>query len=55
MIKAAFQLSFMAFAVNIINRHGPNNEMRRQLNPKKAKVLLAFYLTTNDILPALHF
>ena len=54
MIKAAFQLSFMAFAVNIINRHGPNNEMRRQLNSKKAKVL-AFYLTTNDILPALHF
>ena len=37
---AAFQLRFMAFAVDFIDRRGPSNEMRHQLKPKKAKVRL---------------
>ena len=28
MIAAAFQLSYMAVAVDVIDRHGPRNEMR---------------------------
>ena len=39
-MAAAYQLRFMAFAINVIDRRGPNNEMRRQLKPKKAKVRL---------------
>ena len=39
-MAAAFQLRLMAFAVDIINRRGPSNEMRRQLNPKKVKIRL---------------
>ena len=27
MLKAAFQLHFMALAVDVINRRGPNNKM----------------------------
>ena len=30
----------MAYAVNVIDRRGPSNEMRRQLQPKKTKVRL---------------
>ena len=37
-MAAAFQLRFMAFAVDVIDRSGSSNEMRHQLNPKKAKV-----------------
>ena len=37
---AAFQLRFMVFAVDFIDRRGPSNDMRRQLKPKKAKVRL---------------
>ena len=40
MMAAAFKLRFMAFAVDVIDRRGPNNEMRRQLKPKKAKIRL---------------
>ena len=29
-MAAAFQLCFMAFAVDVIDRRGPNNEMRGQ-------------------------
>ena len=36
-IAVAFQFRFMALA---IDRRGPSNEMRRQLQPKKAKVRL---------------
>ena len=36
-IAAAFQLCFMALTVNVISRHGPSNEMRPQLQPKKTK------------------
>ena len=39
-IAAAFQLHIMAFAVNVIDRHGPNKEMYCQLQPKKTKVRL---------------
>ena len=35
---AAFQLCFMALAVDVIDRHAPSNEMCRQLQPKKLKV-----------------
>ena len=37
-MAAAFQLHFMAFAIDVIDRRGPSNEMRHQLNSKKAKV-----------------
>ena len=40
MIAAAFQLRFVALAVNVIDRSGPSNEMRFQLQPKKTKVRL---------------
>ena len=39
-IEAALKFRFMALAVNIIDRRGPSNEMRRQLQPKKTKVRL---------------
>ena len=42
-MEAAFQLRFMAFAVDVIDRHGPSNEMRRQLKPKKAKGISSLY------------
>ena len=42
-MAAAFQFSFMALPVNIIDRHGPSNEMRCQLQLKKTKVTL-YYL-----------
>ena len=29
-MAAAFQVRFIAFAVDVIDRHGPSNEMRRQ-------------------------
>ena len=32
---AAFHFCFMALAVDVIDRCGPSNEMRRQLQPKK--------------------
>ena len=35
-MAAAFQLHFMAFAVDVIDRRGPSNKMRRQLKPKMA-------------------
>ena len=37
-IAAAFHFRFIALAVDIIDRRGPSNEMRRQLQPKKTKV-----------------
>ena len=37
---AAFQLHFMVLAIDAIDRHGPSNEMRGQLKPKRAKVRL---------------
>ena len=39
-MAATFQLRFMAFALDDINRRGHSNKMRRQLKPKKAKVRL---------------
>ena len=32
----------MAVAVDVIDRHGPSNEMRCQLQPKKTKVVLYY-------------
>ena len=37
---AAFQVCFMALAINVVDMHGPSNEMRCQLYPKKIKVRL---------------
>ena len=31
---------FMAFDADVIHRHGPNNEICRQLQPKETKVRL---------------
>ena len=42
-ISAVFQFRFMAFAVDVNDRRGPSYEMRCQLQPKKAKVML-YYL-----------
>ena len=39
-MAAAFQLRFMALAIDVFDRRGPSNEMSRQLKPKKAKVRL---------------
>ena len=39
-IVAAFQFRFMALAVDVIDKRGPSNEMRHQLQPKKTKVRL---------------
>ena len=36
----AFYFHFIAFAINVIDRRGPSNEMQRQLQPKKTKVRL---------------
>ena len=35
---AAFQFRFMALVVDVIDRCGPSNETRHQLQPKKTKV-----------------
>ena len=32
----------MTLAINVIDRHGPSNEMRRHLQPKKTKVRLYY-------------
>ena len=37
-MAAAFQLCFIAFPVNVIDRRDPSNEIRCQLKPKKAKI-----------------
>ena len=37
---AAFQLCFMALAIDVIDRHGPSYEMCRHLQPKKTEVWL---------------
>ena len=34
-MAAAFQFCFMALAIDFIDMRGPNNEIRRQLQPKK--------------------
>ena len=39
-MAAAFQFHFMALNVDVINRHGPSNEMRRHLKLKKTKARL---------------
>ena len=39
-MAAAFQFHFMALAIDVIDRRGPSNEMRHQLQPKKTKVRL---------------
>ena len=39
----------MIFAVDIINRRGPSNEIRRQLQPKKTKVTLYYCLYSSKI------
>ena len=41
-ISAAFQFHFMALAINVIDRRGPSNKMRHQLQPKKTKVRLHY-------------
>ena len=53
---AAFQFLFMALAVDVIDRRGPSNETRCQLQPKKTKVnLLAIYIAAKDVLAVLHY
>ena len=55
-ISAAFQLHFMAFA---IDRHVPSNEMRRQLQPKKTKGKLYYpfirMFISKRCLPTIHY
>ena len=55
---AAFQLHFMALAIDVIDRYGPSNEMCCQLQPKTTKVRLyhvAAYITAEDVLSALYY
>ena len=54
---AAFYFRFIALAVDVINRRGPSNEIRRQLQPKetKGKAVLAVGIAAKDILPVLHY
>ena len=40
-MAAAFQFHFMTLAVDVIDRWGPSNEMRRQLQPKKTKEIIS--------------
>ena len=47
---AAFQLRFIALAIDAIDRHDPTNEMRRQL-----QAVLAVYIAAKDVLPILHY
>ena len=47
----------MVLAVDVIDRHGPSSKMRRQLQPKKAKVRVYkpfMYIAAKDVLPILH-
>ena len=39
-MAAAFQFSFMALAVDVIDRRAPSNKMRHQLQSEKTKVRL---------------
>ena len=39
-IAVAFQLRFMARAIDVIDRHDPSKEMYRQLQSNKTKVML---------------
>ena len=43
-LSEAFQFHFMALAVDVINRRGPSDKMRRQLQLKKNKVMLYYPL-----------
>ena len=47
----------MALAIDIIDRRGPSNEMRRKLQPKKTKgkAVLALYIAARDVLLVLHY
>jgi len=45
----------MALAVDVIDRHGPSNKIRHQLQPKKTEAILAVYIATKNALPALHY
>ena len=51
-MAAAFHFRFIALAVDFIDMCGSSNEMRRQLQPKKA--VLAVYVAEKDVLPVLH-
>jgi len=44
---AAFQVYFIAFAFDVIDRHDPSDKMHRQL--------IAIYIAAKDVLPALHY
>ena len=43
----------MTLAINVIDRHEPSNEMRRQLQPKTKE--RAIYIAAKDVLPILHY
>ena len=43
----------MAVAVDVINRHGPSNEMCLHVKPKKTKV--SIHIIAKDVLPALPY
>ena len=52
---AAFEIHFMALAIDVIDKCSPSNKMRRKLQPKKTKVrlynkyYLAFYIAAKDV------
>ena len=45
MLSAAFQLYFMALAINVVNRCDPSNKIRHYLQLKKNNVTLHYPFT----------
>ena len=45
----------MALSVNVIDRCGPSNKMRRKLQSKKTKAVISVYIPAKDVLSALHY
>ena len=41
-----FSVPFYGFAIDVVDRRGPSNEIRHQLKTKRTKVTL-YYITTN--------
>ena len=42
-VSAAFQLYYMALAIDAVDRCDPSNKMSCQLQPKKTKVTLYYH------------
>ena len=52
-IVAAFQIHFMALAVDVIDRRGPSNKMDHHLQQKTT--ILAVYIAAKDIISTFQY